>query len=1348
MRPSDALAHAVEPVPEPHVEYAPPGPVDPPPSDLDSANISTWRKLPRRAWPTLVALAVGPLAAYHAARADGDDSARAAAAHEFLGLPKTHLRLAQKGNFRKRLGHLLAHRPTPVTTSTSTPDPLGDKRATAKATALFRQGLRKAAIKSLAREATSDEAPTGHVDELRRLHPSGPAPPRLAVRNSRRIVVDPETVCETTKKLLSQAAPGPDGWTGELLDVLTSDPVCVTGLADLLSDIANNDVPPCVADRLRACRLIAIPKPTGGIRPIAMGSALIKLASTIVMEQHRDVLEAHFFPIQFGVLRAGGAESAIHTVRAAMTPDCVVATLDAANAFNVPDRVAIADAVSDHKFAFAHRLFDFEYGVASKLYGPNDVTLASTRGVRQGSVLGGLFFALAIHPMLSRASSRFSNVRIVAYLDDITLVGPANAVRDAARYIEEELNAIGIALNHAKCEWLGDSRPDGFSAPSIDGGIKVLGACVTQQNSDASRPRQCDVTKSWLMKRTESRHVDFWRRLLVVAPDVCIGLLSAAGIPQIFFLLRTHAAVDTQAAASRFEERVRGILTTTLDAHIDDVSRILLHLPVVMGGIGITDVTKIAPIAAAASLAEANGGRRGTQRVQTASFNAELAKSVCDADRDIAPRLAANCSARLFFLRDPELLGALSGKLFAAAIRFLVGMRRRTLPAFIVCDGCRLGLPTAQWANHVAGCTRRRGCNASTRHAALKDTLKLICRDNGTTCEAHEPRDLGLSKCPGCRLRGTTAHINSHMKLCAHVSALDRQRGVAELCGPDIRAYLRGDHVATLIDVTVVDPCAPSHIGRKIPALFSEVEARKNSAYRTATMASGARFTTFAVTAQGALSELAISFLRDAVGGSQANLSLAAAAVSAATLAASARALLSAEAFYSNGCLAVDSAADARVHTRDVVDPVRAFYPAPSLPNLFSSSTPTPAPRDVNVATPARRANDPYAANVFAPPLPSAALARSFTDESAASSAVGARNAALRSHPSPALPCVVGVAAPPRRAHLDNDGDSDSDVDSAEPPRGATHVAPAARCSIAPIHINNRCAAFAPSAAPRPATTPASPGNLVDDVAACFAARSRGNGGSRIIPEALLSLHGGSDSASVIREVLRRAARFFIGRLIDATPVSAPFSAVALSTLVLARRFASCGKLRLVVALLIASTLEFYFGDALHTATFYITSKRFYFILSAQRLAVRTIIFGVYGFFSTLSYVSSSVLLAPFDALIAASDFGSDFSNGFSLALAGSTGLIELAPFNSSMALVSNRSFAFSFGASLGGAALGIRNLPVTALAALAKHHEIVRLFVVIAPGMFSKNPFMLLLLAVGLLITLSGPPDDFHGML
>src|SRR4029078_1476952 len=108
-----------------------------------------------------------------------------------------------------------------------------------------------------------------------------------------------------TRQLANGSAPGPSGWTGELLRALVDDDVCVTGLASIVTDIINGRPSSASRSYLLPSTSIALSKPNNGIRPLAIGESLYRLAGRYAVNH---LLPRNIFStIQLGVNVAGGS---------------------------------------------------------------------------------------------------------------------------------------------------------------------------------------------------------------------------------------------------------------------------------------------------------------------------------------------------------------------------------------------------------------------------------------------------------------------------------------------------------------------------------------------------------------------------------------------------------------------------------------------------------------------------------------------------------------------------------------------------------------------------------------------------------------------------------------------------------------------------------------------------------------------------------------------------------------------------------------------------------------------------------------------------------------------------------
>jgi len=96
-------------------------------------------------------------------------------------------------------------------------------------------------------------------------------------------------------------------------------------------------------------RLLALNKKSGGIRPIALGFTLRRLASKCANSFAASKLAPYFAPHQMGAGVEGGCEAAVHATRrflGSLEPGSVIAKLNFSNAFNCLHCDSMLEAVS------------------------------------------------------------------------------------------------------------------------------------------------------------------------------------------------------------------------------------------------------------------------------------------------------------------------------------------------------------------------------------------------------------------------------------------------------------------------------------------------------------------------------------------------------------------------------------------------------------------------------------------------------------------------------------------------------------------------------------------------------------------------------------------------------------------------------------------------------------------------------------------------------------------------------------------------------------------------------------------------------------------------------------------
>jgi hypothetical protein len=308
--------------------------------------------------------------------------------------------------------------------------------------------------------------------ELRRLHPapgvSGETP-RLPVRYPV-LNISADEFAHQAARLCRGRAPGASGWTEELVAAAArSDTNAAQLMANIVVDILNDESPE-VNKELSMSRLVGIPKPEKiGVRPIGIGEPLFKIAAATALKKCGSEIDEFFGDKQF-VLRDGGAEEIVHTIRKALREGKVVSALDSANAFNTIERSVIAQALLDLPAASPlYGVFNSTYNRTSRLrvFTKNGFTdILSQRGVRQGDPLGSVLYALGTFSVLTAAAARHPDCKIVAFADDIFIIAPnaASAAR-CRETIAQELFRRGVSLNREKTQTIGgdaDSEADGL----------------------------------------------------------------------------------------------------------------------------------------------------------------------------------------------------------------------------------------------------------------------------------------------------------------------------------------------------------------------------------------------------------------------------------------------------------------------------------------------------------------------------------------------------------------------------------------------------------------------------------------------------------------------------------------------------------------------------------------------------------------------------------------------------------------------------------------------------------------------------------------------------------------------
>ena len=320
------------------------------------------------------------------------------------------------------------------------------------AVALAREGFHKKACNALLSSGLCpDNAETANA--LRALHPAQPAPEVNFDGLPLAAEVVPDVVAKALRQLPADTAPGPCGLRVQHIRE-AGPPGASLGMLEHLAAtvglLSQGRACPQVAPVLAGASLVALPKPGGGVRPIAVGEILRRLTSKCLMMMVRDDARQYFAPVQLGVGVPSGAEAAVHTVRAWLqrhhaTAGHVMVKLDFTNAFNNVDRRAVLEAVAA-AFPGLARWTAWCYGQPAQLRFGASTTLQSAGGVQQGDPLGPLLFATALHQLAQEL--RTGLALTIFYLDDGIIAGDMAAVGAAVAHLQQRGAALAFSSTY------------------------------------------------------------------------------------------------------------------------------------------------------------------------------------------------------------------------------------------------------------------------------------------------------------------------------------------------------------------------------------------------------------------------------------------------------------------------------------------------------------------------------------------------------------------------------------------------------------------------------------------------------------------------------------------------------------------------------------------------------------------------------------------------------------------------------------------------------------------------------------------------------------------------------------
>lgn len=213
-----------------------------------------------------------------------------------------------------------------------------------------------------------------------------------------------EDVLGAIRSFPAGSSGGPDGirpqHIADLVKCKENGRTLLSALTKFVNCLLEGKCPSAVKPILFGGNLIALSKKSGGIRPIAVGYTLRRLAAKCANAFASARLATYLYPRQLGIAVSGGSEAAVHAARRfidSMPAGHAVVKLDFSNAFNSLHRNTMLNAVLQH-IPEIYKFCLLSYGEPSILKFNNN-SIISQKGIQQGDPLGPLLFCLAVHPI-------------------------------------------------------------------------------------------------------------------------------------------------------------------------------------------------------------------------------------------------------------------------------------------------------------------------------------------------------------------------------------------------------------------------------------------------------------------------------------------------------------------------------------------------------------------------------------------------------------------------------------------------------------------------------------------------------------------------------------------------------------------------------------------------------------------------------------------------------------------------------------------------------------------------------------------------------------------------------------
>lgn len=331
-----------------------------------------------------------------------------------------------------------------------------------------------------------------------------------------------------------------------------------------------------------------------GVRPIAVGNIPRRIIGKATAKVASRTSLGDFSGIQFGVGIACPTEAIIHALNFFVekhkdNEGYVLCKVDFKNAFNEVSRKEMHRQVNE-KTPSLKTFVEGIYVTSSPALFCGKEIIESQQGVQQGDPMAPVLFCMAIQPLLDEIKAKFPNLDINAwYLDDGNLVGSIEDISGVLKYIDEHGPRYGLKLNRKKTELWWPKLNDRLFDNNLfhedifinkSSGTKVLGGVVGDKDAfGANFEKEVLAFEKVLERASILNHSQYEFQLFK----------QSYSFPRICHILRTSPPDFIDSAIVNYNKVLHQHLNRIMGVPLSEFSFQQVHLPVKMGGFGLSN---------------------------------------------------------------------------------------------------------------------------------------------------------------------------------------------------------------------------------------------------------------------------------------------------------------------------------------------------------------------------------------------------------------------------------------------------------------------------------------------------------------------------------------------------------------------------------------------------------------------------------------------------------------------------------------------------------------------------------------------------------------------------------------